>query len=421
MQNVENISNLNHTESLRTPSGEMYAGWKAALASLLGLGLGPSVILVFCFGTFVPALEKEFKWGIGAISFGATLITMMIIVTSVLAGFLCDRIGSRKMILWSIPLFAAGLAALSMVSLNISSFYIGLVLVSLVAAGVWPVTYNKITATWFDRQLGLSLGIVNAGIGLGAAAMPVITSQIITNYGWRTAYVVLGCIALAAWPIAFFFIKEKVIPARNDVGAGPAPELQGMTFAQIRRTREFWLAAGGFFVLGAASSSIVVHQVRILLDIGISLQQATAMQAVLGIALIAGRVGTGWLLDRFHASSVMTIMCALAAAALLLLIFKAPWGTAPLCAALVGFVIGAEFDVLAFLIPRYFGRRAFGITYGVIYAVFQLAAGAAIVLLGVSRGSTGSYSVGLSVVAALLVVGGVLFQRLGAYRFNAQR
>jgi MFS family permease len=403
-------------ESLRGADGRVYGGWSATLASLAGLALGPSSILVFCFATFVPALEREFKWGIGAISFGATLVTIMIIVTSIVAGHLCDRIGSRRMILWSIPLFGAGVAGLSTLSSSIGSFYALLALASIAAVGVWPVTYNKITATWFDRHLGLSLGIANAGIGIGAALLPALASYVIASHGWRSAYLALGVIAVALpWPVAFFFLKERPKVAAHLAEAERNAE--GLSFAEIRRTRAFWLAVGGFFVLGAASSSVVVHQVRILVDSGLSLPRATAMQSVLGIALIAGRVCTGWLLDRFRAASVMAVICMVAAVALLLLAFKAPWGSAPLCAVLVGFVIGAEFDVLAFMIPRYFGRRAFGMTYGVIYAVFQTAAGLAIALLGMSRGITGSYFLGLSVVAAMLVVGGILFQRLGPYRF----
>ncbi len=414
-------------ESLFDATGRVREGWRTTFASMVGLTLGPSSVLVFCFGTFVPPLEREFGWGIGAISFGATLITAMIVLTSVLAGVLVDRIGVRRLVLCSMPLFGLGVAALALLRPEIQFFYAGLVLVALFGVGVWPVTYNKATAVWFDRHLGLSLGLANVGIGLGSALLPVLVSVIIAQHGWRSAYVALGALAvLIPWPICYWMLKERAAPGRaaatgmartvDAVGAGSAPAA-GMTFAEARATREFWLALAGFFTLGAVSSGVVIHQVRILIDTGMTMAQATAMQSVLGLALIAGRICTGWLLDRYPVSRVMSVLCLCATAALLLLAAGAPYHTAGLCAALVGFVIGAEFDVLGFLIPRYFGRRAFGVIYGTTYAVFQIAAGTAIGLLGWWRSTHGSYFAGLCVIALGLAAGAWLFSRLGAYRF----
>lgn len=405
-------------ESLRGADGRLYPGWLTTFASTIGMTLGPSTMLVFCFGTFVPALEREFGWGIGAISFGATLITVMIVITSLLAGHLIDRIGARRLILWSIPLFGLGMMSLALMPHGIGFFYAGLMAVALLGVGAWPVAYNKATAMWFDRRLGFSLGLANVGIGIGAALLPAIVATIIAQGGWRTAYVVLGVLAIAIpWPIALLFLKDRDGGGSRSARTVAAPST-GMSFAEARRTTEFWFVVVGFLALGMASSGVVVHQVRILVDTGMAPRDAAAMQSVLGIALILGRVVTGWLLDRMKASLVMATLCVGAALALVCLAAGAPFGSAVLCAAMIGFVIGAEFDVLGFLIPRYFGRRAFGILYGSIFAVFQVSAAVAIGLLGWWRGSQGSYGAGLCVIAAALVVGAWMFARLGRYRFE---
>lgn len=417
-------------ETLRGPDGKVRPGWLTALASLIGMTLGPSGMLVFCFGTFVVPLEREFGWSIGAISLGATLVSATIVVTALIAGYVSDRVGARRLVLWSTPLFGLAMAALSRLDGHINGFYLGLLLAGLMGVGVWPVAYNKLTANWFDRRLGLSLGLANTGIGIGAALLPALLAWLMPAIGWRMAYVMLGVLAVAIpWPVSYFMLREPAAKARRPAAAAAAPSAapatiatiagSGMGFAQVRRTPEFWLALGGFMVLGAASSSVVVHQVRILVDTGMSPQRAAAMQSVLGLALIAGRICTGWLLDRVRASGVMVVLCLLAATALALLAAGAPWGSAPLCALLVGFVIGAEFDVLGFLIPRYFGRRAFGTVYGVIFALFQVSAALAIALLGMARAGHGGYATGLTVLAGLMLVGGLLFSRLGPYRYAA--
>ena len=412
-------------EALRGVDGRIYPGWRTTGAAAVGLALGPTPILVFAFSTFTPALEREFGWGVGAISLGATLVMLMTVVGSLLAGALSDRFGSRRLVLWSLPLFAAAVAALSLLGPDIRWFYGGLVLIGLAAVGVWPVTYNKLTQQWFDRHLGMSLGLANAGLALGAAALPVIAGFMIDRAGWRMAFIGLGLLAfILPWPLALAALREKAIPALQGAGhnaASPAvaDPAAGMNFTQARGTREFWLALVGFMMLGAASSSVVVHQMRILTDTGMTPQRALALQSVIGIAMLVGRVCTGWLLDRVRAHLIMVVLCFAGTVALLLLAAGAPMGSALLCAVLIGVLIGAEFDVLSFLIPRYFGRRAFGALYGVIFGAFQIAAAATIAVLGMARAATGSYSAGLVVVALLLVVGGLCFSAFGAYRFAA--
>lgn len=405
-----------HHEGLWQRNGRLYAGWKTAFASLVGLMMGPSCILVFCFGTFVHPLEREFNWGIGAISLGGTLLTVMIIVNSLAAGYLSDRVGGRRLILCSIPLFGAGVMALSLLGSSLWAFYGALAIVSLLGLCLWPVTYNRVTSGWFDRHLGLSMGVANAGIGVGAALLPLLAGLVTAHYGWRTAYVVLGTLAvLVTWPVAYGWLKDTAADTRGRAGNARVLAVE-RSLSQSWADRQLWLVLAGFFILGAASSGVVVHHVRILMDAGMSLTTASAMQSVLGVAMIVGRVATGWLLDRVHLSKVMTAMCLAAALALLLLGLGAPLGTAPLCAALVGLVIGAEFDVLGYLIPRYFGRVSFGAFYALVYSVFQVAAASAIGLLGMARNLLGSYALGLFIIAGLLVVGALVFALMGAYR-----
>ncbi|WP_086936619.1 MULTISPECIES: MFS transporter [Pseudomonas] len=257
--------------------------------------------------------------------------------------------------------------------------------------------------------------------GLGAALLPALAALVMVHYGWRTAYQVLGALSvLVSWPVAFWLLRDAGTD-RNRTEAKVAAPLVERSVSQSWGDRELWLVLVGFFVLGAASSGVFVHQVRILVDTGMNTPQAMAMQSVLGIALIFGRIGTGWLLDRIHVSKLMTSICLAAALALLLLALGAPSGTAPLCAALIGLVIGAEFDVLGYLIPRYFGRRSFGSIYGLVYSVFQVAAACAIGLLGLSRNLQGSYTAGLLVLMGLLLVGAQMFFLMGPYRNMPER
>jgi hypothetical protein len=90
-------------------------------------------------------------------------------------------------------------------------------------------------------------------------------------------------------------------------------------------------------------------------------------------------------------------------------------------AILLGFLLGAEFDVLAFLIKRYYGSLAYGSAYGVIFSLFYLGSGLGITGLAWLRQLTGSYDTGMFVAAAILSVTVVLLLQLPHYRFHVQR
>ena len=406
-------------EGVLLADGSVHPGWKTTFASTVGMMLGPSPILLFSFGTFVAPLNKEFGWSVASISIGAMLITLMLVVCSVIQGWAVDRFGPRRLILTSIPCFGLAVAAMYWMTSSIVLFYVALVLASFCAVGVWPIAYNKAIAGWFDRRLGLSLGLGNAGVGFGAALLPALSSYIIAQHGWRSAYLVLGILAVVVvWPVVFALLKK----APTDLGGakarpGASQAESGLTFSEARKTRSFVLVLVGFLLLGLISSSMVIHQIAIQADLGMTLAQATAMQSALGLALIVGRIGTGWLLDRVHASVVLVGMCVAASIALLLLYAGAPFGTAPLCAILLGLVIGAEFDALGYLIPRYFGQKSFGRLYAAIFASFQLFSAAAIPVVGMVKSSTGSYGPALGVLAGVMIVAAFAFSRIGPYRY----
>lgn len=404
-------------EALRTPSGEFFPGWTTSLAAFFGLMIGPATVLVFCFGSFVAPLEKEFGWGVGQISLGGTVIAVMVIVTAVLAGHLVDRVGARRLALTSIPLFGLGVMGLYFLPSNIWAYYAALVVISLLGVGAPAVVYNKATSAWFDRHLGLSLGLVNSGVGFGAALLPMLVGILIPSYGWRVAYVVLGILAIVIpWPMVALLLKDRhrsvPTPARQD-----ASEPLGLSFAEAWKTGAFWWACAGFFLLGAASSAVVFHQVRILVDTGMPATQAAAMQSVLGVSLIVGRVTTGWLIDHVRAPELMAALCVAGAGALALYAWGVPYNTAILAALLTGFVIGSEYDVLGFLVARYFGMRAFGVSYAVMFALISGGGAVAIAAVGYARGEFGSYSVSLGVLSSSLLLAAVVFTRLGPYRY----
>ena len=89
-----------------------------------------------------------------------------------------------------------------------------------------------------------------------------------------------------------------------------------------------------------------------------------------------------------------------------------PFGSAPELA------FGAEGDIIAYLISRYFGLRSFGAAVGFAFGAFVLAGGTGPLLMDFAFDHSGSYTVPFAVAFLLTLLAGWLLTRLGPYRFG---
>jgi hypothetical protein len=97
-------------------------------------------------------------------------------------------------------------------------------------------------------------------------------------------------------------------------------------------------------------------------------------------------------------------------------------GSWPMVATIImGLSVGAEFDLMAFIVSRYFGVRAFGALYGFIIMFVNFANAAGTGLMGWCFQLKHSYTPMLVVFEVMLVVTIVLMSRLGPYRYPAPR
>ncbi|MFF1920582.1 MFS transporter [Streptomyces sp. NPDC058221] len=387
-------------------------GWRTAIASTLGLTVGPSVLTVMSFGAFITPLHREFGWSVSAIGLAASLLSVTVMIISPLQGYLVDRYGGRRLILCSSPVFGLSLMAMYFLPDNLSVFYLAWALIPVCGLGLWPVSYLRLTAGWFERKLGFALGIANSGIGVGTVLVPILTAWLIGAFGWRAAFVGLGAVALLAFPVAFFLITEPS-PRKTDVQTGGDP------LKASARRRPFWLILGAFLLLGLVGSSITVYQIPLLLDAGVPESIANLVPVALGVALIVARVATGWLLDRFKAFVVMSFNLAGGLVSVLLFASGPNVVTGLIAAALAGLLIGSEFDVLSYLVPRHFGRVAYGKIYGIAFSAFQIGGAIASSAVSASRESYGSYTPAMLTLAVVCVVCAGLFMYLGPYRYDA--
>lgn len=406
------------------PIGLFY-GWRVVLASAIGLFWGVP-ITVYSFSVFFKPLMQEFHVGRAAISLGFTLHLMAAALSAPLAGWLVDRYGPRKVILAGTALFGSILLANKVFSASVSQFYLFFLILGVALHGVGPIPYGNVISCWFNRRRGLALGLMMLGIGLGAIVVPAAAQRLIARFDWRSAYAIFGAaVLLIPIPIVAVLLKEQPyelgLEPDGATGQNSASNShdasQGLTARQAWSNGEFWLMACAFFLAGASLQGCVVHLAAMLNDRGISVQTAALASSFLGTALLLGRAGTGYLLDRFFAPHLAAGYFGAATLGIAMLWLGGP----PVAFAgvfLIGLGLGAEVDLIAYFTSRYFGLRAFGKVYSSIFAAFGLASAVGPLLMGSAFDRTGSYHGPLIAFLVASVTATVLVARLGPYRFS---
>ncbi len=400
-------------------------GWWIVFVAAIGLFMGYGPIVTFTFSVFLRLLNQEFGWSRGEISQAFSLSLLVMSLAFPVIGRLVDRFGARKVIIPSISLFGLALMSLSWLSGNLWHLYAVYILLGLVGGGTAPVPYSNVLSHWFDKRRGLALGIAMAGLGLGAFVMPSLAQMLIVSQGWRQAYILIGAMVMVVTiPMVGLFLKEtpEMVGLRPDGEAinttRPSASKQkvGLSAQEAWRTHMFWILIGAFFLMSASVHGCLIHLVPLLTDRGISPQLAAGATSLFGAALLLGRVGAGYLLDHFFASSVA--LCFFCGAALgFLLLWSGVTGTVAFIAAfLVGLGMGAEGDIIAYLISRYFGLRAFSEIYGYAFGAFTLGGVFGPLLMGKGFDATGSYSLGLGVFVVATLIAAGLMTRLGPYQ-----
>ena len=382
--------------------------WTVLLGCFVGMGVSISATLAFPFGLYLDALTREFGWS--RTQFAATLsfISAGNLVMLPMAGYAVDRIGAVRSMLIGFVLanaFCAGLA--------LTRSYVGFVTISCLASmsgalALYPAFFS-IVRGWFDRNLGLALAIASAGVSVGVAAFARIITTTIARHGWRNAFITSAAIAFVAGALSILIL------VRENKGALPCAERRpqreedaavGVSLAVAVRSIDFWLFAIAFLLVVFAGSGPQVHLPALLTDRGASPDMIASVVGAMALGSVAGRIATGLLLDRVSFRLVAAIFFIGQAVG----IFTLYWNIhlAVPAALLMGSALGAEVDLMGFVMARRFGRRAYARILGVALAIAQSALLIGPVGTGLIYDHFKSYNLVLATYPALSVLAVVL-------------
>lgn len=398
-------------------------------AVMAGLATGTTAISTFAVSIFQAPITKEFGWSQTEYSTVLTIATFVLVIVGPIAGRVFDRRGVRRFTLASTVLVALLLISLHWLTPSLLHFYLVFCLMQGLGIGTSSIPYARVVARWFRDRRGQAFGTALAGVGIGGAVVSSVTQFFIANLGWRDAYVALGVLILCTTlPILFLWLRDKPEdvglapdgkPLLAASGAGGEPVAVsvpiGPSAGESRRQPLFWRMLIAFFVMAVGTGGVMLQLFPILRSHGISPEMAASIQGALGLALIAGRAFSGYLMDRLFAPYVAAVIILFPMVGTGLLAHGSGGWLAVIAAMSMGLSAGAEVDIIAYLITRYFGTRAYSENYGWLYAAWALGAGCAPMVSAMSMDHFGSYTPVLWCYVGAFALASVLLARLGPY------
>jgi predicted MFS family arabinose efflux permease len=234
-------------------------------------------------------------------------------------------------------------------------------------------------------------------------AAPLV-ANLIVDYGWRKTYQALGLTSVAITLVTAVLLVRNA-PATTMAHTNTA----GDSFAEALRSSGYRKLLVAFALLGAVSSAVLVHQATLLLEAGHSMREVGVLQGTVGAAAIVGRLGVGWLLDRVSIRWIMPPVLLAASAGCAVLGANATGIFVPISAATLGLMLGAEMDVLGYMIRRNHGSRSFGALYGLVFAIFSLGSGLGAAAVGRLHDVYDGYNIPFLGLALILVVVAAIF------------
>jgi MFS family permease len=303
----------------------VYYGW--VVVAVMFVTLFISLGFRFAFGVYYSAILDETGWGRAETAGIISAAMIVYACTAALSGYLFDRLGAR--VLFPVGALCMGIglmlcsAAESLAGLTLS--YGVLLGFSYAALGFIP--HMAMVPRWFDRRRGLASAASLAGVGLGSLAVAAISAELIVHVGWRDAMWWFGVTAMVVLiPINLVFHRHSaervglVRDGRSTVGAArSAPAKAGASIREAVRASDFWLLALAVTTTGTCNMIIVVHQTRMLVDMGYGLPVASLIFGMLGVLRAIGGLIWGPLSDRIGRSACVVIICGISIVGLAML------------------------------------------------------------------------------------------------------
>ena len=379
--------------------------------------------LRFSFSIFFVAILEEFSWSRACTAGAFSLSALLLGISSWFAGRLVDRFGSRKILVGGVIILSFSTIASGWIQEVWHLYALFGVLAALGGCGLGWVPHSVLLSDWFIQNRGTMVGIAFSGMGAGILVLGPVSQFLISSFGWRIAYMILGSMVLIFLLPLNYMVRNRPseqngssIPYRSNptttVHEAEKSEAPDWTLGRAMGTLPFWCLLLAFLLLPLGIFPVIVHQFAYIIDHGYNKILAASIFGAIGFLSSIGRLLFGTLSDRIGREKAVTwsFVCSIAGIAILLLIPSLRtvfW--LYLYAALFGVGFGARGPIVTAMMADFYHGKHFGSIYGFINIGNGIGGALGPLLAGYLHDVTGSYKTSFLTCIPILVGTCILF------------
>jgi MFS family permease len=295
---------VNSVSSPTTLLGESWRAWVALLIGVLAVTAHSATSIVFSI--VMKPILAEFGWG--RTEFAGAMTARMLVMVAVIpfAGLFTDRLGARLVLAAGALVVGCGVIALSAVD-SLGELYPLMAWMGPGQACLGSVAASALVLRLFRRRRAIAIGILNGGDNVINSLVPMGTTALLADYGWRSTLGTVGAIyvmlaALIAWAL---WPGGGVTSDAADEPHGRV-SLRDLPWGDVR----FWLVCLTYACVYAFVASQQLHFHAYQTDIGRTPEEAST---ILSVQLLVGAVGAplfGWIAERTSARATLVAVVA---------------------------------------------------------------------------------------------------------------
>jgi predicted MFS family arabinose efflux permease len=361
----------------------------------LGIIVAAGLVFALIFGVrqsvalFISPINSATGLGIASISLAFAVAQLMWGITQPIAGAVADRYGTGRVVASGAVLVMLG----TVLTPHATSTWMLVLLIGVVAAGGGGmaglgVLMSSVARAVPAEKRGLATGMVNAGGSFGQFVVAPLAVLLTGMLGWVGALTALGLLSLAIVPLAW---PLRGLHPSGAHGALPEKSIRHAV-RDAMQDPSFLLLTAGFFVCGFHVAFIATHLPNIVALCGLPPAVAGWSLSLIGLFNIAGSFASGWAIGRWRMKSVLSVVYAARAVAVLAFVFAPKTTTTFLIFAVVlGVTYLSTVPPTVGLVGKLHGIRYVATLFGIVMLSHQVGGFLGAWLGGQVYERTGSY------------------------------